>query len=338
MKKVKVEESVGMVLAHDLTQITGEFKGAAFKKGHIIQDEDIERLKDMGKEYIYLLELGDHQIHENQAAVRMARSAGGVGIRFQDPSEGKVNFIAEYDGLLKVDVEMLDKINNIEDVCMAVLHSNTPVAKNQIVAGTRIIPLVTDKSKVEAVEDLCHGKEIIAVKPYRAMRVGAVVTGNEVYYGRIEDRFAKVFQEKVNHYGSTLEKIIYAPDDARLIAEGINKLIEAGCEMVITSGGMSVDPDDVTPDGIRLTGARVVSYGAPVLPGAMLMLAYQGEIPIVGIPGCGMYHKTTIFDLIFPRLLAGETVTKADIARLGHGGLCTHCNPCTYPVCGFGKA
>ncbi len=337
MKKVKVEESVGMVLGHDLTKITEGFKGTAFKKGHIIQAEDIEQLKNIGKEHIYLLELGAHQIHENEAAIRMAEAASGQGIRLQPPSEGKVNFIAAHDGLLKVNVDALREVNSIEEICMAMLHNNTPVLKDQIVAGTRIIPLVADKSKVEAVEAICSRDKIISVKPFKPMKVGAVITGNEVYYGRIEDRFAKVFREKMAQYGAEIVELIYAPDDAQFISNSLKQLMEKGCEAVVTSGGMSVDPDDVTPDGIRLTGAKVVSYGAPVLPGAMFMMAYCGEIPIMGIPGCGMYHKTTIFDLIFPRVLAGETISKADIAMLGHGGLCFRCKECTYPQCSFGK-
>ncbi len=337
MKKVRVEDSVGMVLGHDLTKVVPGFKGTAFKKGHIIREEDIETLKDIGKEHIYLLELRDDQIHEENAAIRMATAAVGQGIRLTDPSEGCVNFIAEHDGLLRVDADLLRRINNVDEVCMAMLHNYTPVTKEQVIAGTRIVPLVTSVDKIEQVEQLCAGKTAVQVKPFRRLKIGAVVTGNEVYYGRIQDRFAPVFGEKMQRYNCTLQEIIYVPDQAELIRDAIMKMLSEGCEAIITSGGMSVDPDDVTPDGIRMTGAQIVRYGSPVLPGSMFMMAYHGEVPIMGVPACGMYNRTTIFDLLFPRVLAGEKISKEDIAELGHGGLCLRCKECIYPKCSFGK-
>lgn len=337
MKKVRVEDSVGMVVGHDMTKVAEDFKGVAFKKGHIIRPEDVEALKNIGKEHIYILELGEDQIHEEEAAIRIAKAASGIGITLSEPAEGKVNLIAAHRGVLKVDVNTLMEINTLEEICLATRHNNTPVEAGEIVAGTRIIPLVGDRSKVEAVEALCQGKKLIEVLPFRSLKVGAVVTGNEVFYGRIQDRFAPVFTEKIKEYGSELVEIRYAPDDANMIKEHIESLIENGCEAIITSGGMSVDPDDVTPEGIRLTGAKVVTYGAPVLPGAMFMMAYKDEVPIMGVPACGMFHRITIFDLIFPQVLAGEKITKGDIARIGHGGLCLRCKTCVYPHCSFGK-
>lgn len=340
MKKMRVEDSIGMVLGHDITKIVpGEFKGPAYKKGYIIKEEDIDILKNIGKEHIYLLELGENQIHENEAAIRLAKAAAGEGIILTEPSEGKVSFKAKYDGLLKVRKELLLEINTIEHISMAALQDNTPVKAGQLVAGTRIIPLVTEKYKVEEVEKSCFGEEaVIRIKPYNKMKFGVVITGNEVYYGRIEDKFAPVFREKISQYGAELVGIKFAPDDGEKIKEAILSHIDEGVSGVITGGGMSVDPDDVTPEGIRLTGAEIISYGAPVLPGAMFMMAYIGDVPIMGLPACGMYHKTTIFDLIFPRILAGERIKRRDIAKLGYGGLCTQCPVCTYPTCHFGKA
>ncbi|MDD2482119.1 MAG: molybdopterin-binding protein [Lutispora sp.] len=340
MKKVRVEDSIGMVLGHDMTKIVpGDFKGPAFKKGHIVTQEDIEVLKNMGKDHIFLLELNEDQIHENEAAVRLANAAAGKGIHLTEPMEGKVSFKAEYDGLLKVRKELLYEINGIEHISMASLQDNTPVKKGQLVAGTRIIPLITERYKVEEVEKSCIGEEaVIQIKPYKKMKLGVVITGNEVFYGRIEDKFAPVFKAKMAEYGAELMDIKFAPDDAEKIKTAILEHIQNGADGVVTGGGMSVDPDDVTPEGIRLTGAEVISYGAPVLPGAMFMMAYLGDKPIMGLPACGMYHKTTIFDLIFPRVLAGERIKKRDIAALGYGGLCTQCKICTYPACHFGKA
>lgn len=340
MRKVRVEDSVGMVLGHDMTKIIpGDFKGAAFKKGHIVTEQDIEVLKSMGKDHIFLLELNENQIHENEAAVRLANATAGIGLELTDPAEGKVSFKAKYAGLLKVRKELLYEINSIEHISLATLQDNTPVQAGQLVAGTRIIPLVTDRYKIEEVEKNCKGEEaVIQVKPYRKMKLGIVITGNEVFYGRIEDKFAPVFKAKIAEYGAELIDIKYAPDDAEKIKTAILEHFEKGADGVVTGGGMSVDPDDVTPEGIRLTGAEVISYGAPVLPGAMFMMAYLGDKPIMGLPACGMYHKNTIFDLIFPRVLAGERIKKRDIAALGYGGLCTQCKICTYPTCHFGKA
>lgn len=339
MKKVRVEDSVGMVLAHDLTRIIpGEFKGAAFKKGYIIRQEDVEVLKDMGKYHIYMLDMGPGQIHENEAAIRLGQAASGIGIKLTEPEEGKVNFKAVYNGLLKIRTDLLHQINMIEHISLATLHDNTLVQAEQVVAGTRIIPLVTDRTHIEEVESVCAGRDLVSIKPFRKMKAGIVICGNEVYTGRLQDRFAPVFEEKLQHYGVELAGLRYAPDEAEFITGTVLELINAGADCIITAGGMSVDPDDVTPEGIRNTGAEVISYGAPVLPGAMFMMAYLGDIPILGVPACGMYHKTTVFDLVFARVLAGERIEKKEIAALGYGGLCTNCKPCRYPYCSFGKA
>lgn len=338
MRQVKVEDSVGMVIGHDMTRIIpGQCKGPAFKKGHIIRKEDIEILKKMGKDHIYILEIKEGQVHEDEAAVRLARAAAGNGIRLTEPSEGKVNFIAEHRGLLKVDVDLLVKVNSYDNISMAMLHNNTPVEKGMVVAGTRVIPLVIDESVIVSIEDLCRDKSVICIKPFKKMRFGAVITGNEVFYGRIEDRFAPVIRNKLEQYEAELVDVRYVKDNAGEISDAILRLIDIGCEAIVTAGGMSVDPDDVTPEGIRRTGARIVSYGAPVFPGAMFLMAYLGEVPIMGIPACGMYHKTTAFDLVLGKVLAGEKIYKSNLAVLGHGGLCLNCKECRFPNCSFGK-
>lgn len=339
MKKVKVEESIGMILGHDLTRIVpGEFKGAAFKKGHIIKAEDIEILKNMGKDNIYIFELGENQIHENEAAIRMARSAAGDNIKLSNPSEGKVSFVSQKHGLLKINKNKLKEINCIEHVSMATLHNNMEVKPEQIVAGTRIIPLMTEIARIQAVEQICEKEAVIQVKAFKKMNIGIIITGNEVYYGRIEDKFAPVLKEKMQYYGCEILSIVYSPDDAENIKKQIEELVNMGVDAIITAGGMSIDPDDVTPEGIRITKANIISYGAPVLPGAMFMMAYKQDIPIMGIPACGMFHKITVFDLVFIRVLTGEKISKQDIAELGYGGLCQNCDSCTYPACSFGKA
>lgn len=338
MKKVNVEEAVGMVLAHDLTKIVpGQFKGAAFKKGHIIKPEDIDMLKDMGKNHINVLELTEDDIHEDDAAIRIGTAISGDGVYTTQPSEGKVTIKAKERGLLKINLEALEEVNDIELIIIATLHNNSLVEKDQSVAGTRIIPLSIEKDKIEKIEEICRELDIISVKELKPLKAGIVVTGSEVYHGRITDKFGPVLEGKVKFYGGTLLGIKYASDDIEMIQESINSFIEEGADIVLTSGGMSVDADDVTPTAIRNTSDRVITYGSPVLPGAMFMLAYKGDTPILGVPACGMYHKTTVLDLILPRIMAEEVLTRKDVTRLGHGGLCLNCEVCRYPVCPFGK-
>lgn len=339
MKKVKVEDSVGMVLAHDLTKIVpGQFKGAAYKKGYIIKSEDIDKLKDMGKNHINVMELSDNDIHEDDAAIRIGTAMSGEGVYTTQPSEGKVTVKAKERGLLKINLEALEAVNDIELIIIATLHNNSVVEKDQAVAGTRIIPLTIEKTKIEKIEEICNELGTIAyVKELKPLKAGIVVTGSEVYHGRITDKFGPVLEEKVRLYGGTPLGVKYASDDSEMIQDTIHAFIEQGADIILTSGGMSVDADDVTPTAIKNISDRVITYGSPVLPGAMFMIAYKGATPILGVPACGMFHKTTVLDLALPRIIAGEVLTRKDITSLGHGGLCLNCKVCHYPICPFGK-
>ncbi|MDN5344380.1 MAG: hypothetical protein PWQ18_491 [Clostridia bacterium] len=342
LQRVRVEESVGTILAHDLTKIVpGEFKGCRFKKGHIVQAEDVAELLQMGKEHLYVLNLGPDEVHEDEAAIRLARAAAGDGdhgLEFSGPREGKVNITAARDGLLKVNLRALQEVNEVADIMLATLHNNYPVITGQVVAGTRLIPLVAPRVVLEKVEAICHrAGNVIHIAPYRRLKVGLITTGSEVYKGRIKDAFGPVVRAKIANYGSEVVKEEIVPDDAGAIQQAIAAMLAAGMEMVVLTGGMSVDPDDVTPEGIRRSGAEVVTYGAPVLPGAMFLLAYLGEVPVMGLPGCVMYYRATIFDLVLPRVLTGERLQRKDIAGLAAGGLCQSCPECRYPACSFGK-
>lgn len=339
MKKIRVEDAVGTVLVHDLTRIVpGECKGPAFRKGYIIKEEDVELLKSMGKNHINVIDLSENQVHENEAAERIANAVAGEGINLQGPVEGKIQLKAKKRGVLNINLEALTEINDIGSLTLATLHNNTLVEQNQAVAATRAIPLVIENEKIEKVEDICKTMgQVVNIKEIKPLSVGIIITGSEVYEGRIKDKFVPVLKEKIKYYGCTLVNILYAPDDREKIEEGIKQLIEEGAEVVLATGGMSVDADDVTPIAIKNVADEVVSYGAPALPGNMLMLAYRGNTAIFGIPGAGMYFKTTSFDLVFPRVLAGERLTKKDITSLAHGGLCLMCKKCIYPACPFGK-
>ena len=340
MKVVPVYEAEGMVLCHDITEIIpGERKGKAFQKGHIIQKEDIEKLLRIGKENIYVWEVDGETLHENDAAMRLAQAVSGDGVRLAEASEGKVELFAATDGLLKVNAQALEKINDIDQVAVATLHSNQLVKAGGKITGCKIIPLVVEQEKLREIEGICaEYHPIVEVKALRPYKVGVVTTGGEVYHGRIHDCFGPVLRDKFAELGSRVVRQIIVPDDIGKIVEAIQTLFTDDVDMIVTTGGMAVDPDDVTPAAIWTAGGRIVSYGAPTLPGAMFMLAYLGKKPVLGLPGCVMYHKSTIFDLVVTRLLAGEELTRQDINKLGYGGLCLTCEECRYPQCGFGKS
>jgi hypothetical protein len=339
MKTIPVEDAVGKVLCHDITQIVpGVFKGRALKKGHIIQQEDVSKLLDLGKAHIYVQDMPNGTIHENVAARRIAEAAVGSGLHLSEPVEGKVDLIASYTGLLSVNVDALSRINAIEDIMFATLHTRQQVGAGQKVAGTRIIPLFTDEQRIEKVERICREYvPLIQVKPFTSVQVGIVTTGSEIYHGRIQDKFGPVLRNKFGALGSKVIEQVFVSDDIGMTVDAIRGLIGKGAQFIAVTGGMSVDPDDQTPASIRAAGGKVVTYGAPVLPGAMFMLAYIDDIPVVGLPGCVMYHRASIFDLVIPPMLAGETMTKADIDHMGHGGYCSNCPECRYPTCSFGK-
>ena len=338
MKKVNVHDAVGMVLCHDITQIIpGEFKGRAFKKGHIIQEEDVEKLLSCGKEHIYVWEYKEGILHENEAAERLRDIVCGDGIDFgEEIKEGKIDFFAKEDGLLKVNEEELLKINSLGEMMVATIHNNTPVKKGEKLGGTRIIPLVIEEEKIKRAEDLIQNK-IMEVKKIYPKKAYMITTGSEVYSGKIQDAFGPAVKRKLKEYNCELVRQVILPDDKERIKAAIKDALDDGAELVMCTGGMSVDPDDMAPTAIKETGADLVTYGSPVLPGAMLLVAYNGDVPILGLPGCVMYNKRTVFDLVLPRVLANEKVTFEDIAKLGHGGFCLDCKVCTFPHCSFGK-
>jgi len=339
-KAIKLKDAVGTKLAHDITEIRpGEFKGPAFRKGHTVCDEDICHLQRLGKNHLYLIDLEEDEIHENEAAAILARALAGEGTVWKDdPREGKIQMLAEQDGLLKVDSDVLADFNMVEEVMCATLHNNTIVKKGEQVAATRAIPLTMKRESIEQAATIAsRNGSVVQVKPFQKTKVGLLVTGSEVYQGLIEDKFAPILTEKVEEMGSEVIALDFAPDDKEMIAGVICSNIEKGCELILLSGGMSVDPDDVTRHGIKLAGATEFHYGAAALPGAMFLLAYLGDVPLLGVPACGLHHRITALDLVLPRVLAGERIGKKDLALLGHGGLCRDCLECSYPSCSFGK-
>lgn len=339
MKTIPVEHAVGTVLFHDVTRIVpGGEKGPAFRRGHVVREEDIPVLLDIGKANLYVFDPADGYVHEDTAAVRLSRAAAGQGIAFSEPGEGKVTLMADHDGLLSIDVEGLEGLNWIRDVSFGTIHGNQRVRKGRVLGGTRVIPLVVPEELLLEAEELCRKRgPVIEVKPFKAARVGVVTTGSEIYHGRIKDGFGPLLRARFDDFGSEVVDQVFVSDQVDTTAEAIVRLVREGADFIAVTGGMSVDPDDQTPAAIRRTGARIVTYGAPTYPGAMFMLAYLDDTPILGLPGCVMYYRASIFDLVVPRILAGEILERRDIVALAHGGFCENCATCRYPACGFGK-
>ena len=337
MKKVPVEKAVGMILCHDITQIVpGKFKGRVFKKGHIIRQEDIERLIKLGKEQIYIWEPKAGEIHEDEAALRIARAVAGENIEYDVPKEGKSTLKSKERGLLKINSELLYKINSIEDISVASFPQNFIVEGGQKLAGVRIIPLTTEEENLIRIEDLCRGKgKVFKIKKYKELKAAIITTGNEIYKKRIQDKFGSVIRKKLEFFKVQYLGQTFCPDDIEEIKEKISYYKKQRADLIILTGGMSVDPDDLTPGAIRKSGAKVVTYGAPVQPGNMFMMAYLGNTVLLGVPACAMYYRTTILDVVLPRIFVGEVLTKEDFIKMGEGGFCLNCEVCHYPQCFF---
>lgn len=340
MKLIKTKEAVGHVLCHDMTQIIrGVTKDARFRKGHIVTEEDIPILLSMGKEYLYVWEKVEGMLHEDEAAEYLRRICQGSSIVSGSPKEGKIELRAETDGLFRVNLEKLLAVNSLGDMTIATRHSLTPVHSGDLLAATRVIPLVIEKSRMEQALLKAGDAPILEILPYIMKTAGLITTGNEVKKGLVQDTFSDVIVEKLREFGIEVKSHVYPGDDESLILDAIDEMRRQKLDLILCTGGMSVDPDDRTPGAIKRSGADIVSYGAPVLPGAMFLLGYYDEgTPVLGLPGCVMYAKTTIFDIVLPRIAAGLRINARDLQILGHGGLCLGCEECRYPECSFGKS
>ena len=342
MREVRVQDAVGMVLCHDITEIVrGERKGARFRKGDVIRAEDVPVLLRIGKEHIYVWEDDPNLLHENDAAAVLRDICQSDYMAASEPKEGKIELTATTAGVFEVNEDALNAVNEIEDVMIATIAQHMPVKVGTKLAGMRVIPLVIDKTVMERVRETAGTEPLLRILPYQKMKVGVVTTGSEVFHGRIKDTFTPVIDAKLRAFGLKVDEHRLSDDGTEHTRAAITELLDAGMDMVLCTGGMSVDPDDRTPAAIKATGARVVTYGAPVLPGAMFLLAYYEkdgrQVPIMGLPGCVMYSPATIFDIILPRVVAGSAWTRREITRRGIGGLCMECKVCHYPVCPFGK-
>ena len=342
MKEIRTVDAVGQILCHDITQIIkDQKKGVLFKKGHVVREEDIPALLSVGKEHLFVWEKKEGMLHENEAAEILYKISAGEHMHGSEIKEGKIELIADCDGLLKIRRDALQAVNSLGEMMIASRHGDFPVRKGDKIAGTRIIPLVIEKEKMDRAEKAAGETPIFSILPFRNKKAGIVTTGSEVQKGLIKDTFTPVLREKLDEYVCSVVGQTTPGDDRKQITEDILNFIREGADLVICSGGMSVDPDDRTPGAIKDTGAEIVTYGAPVLPGAMLLLAYykteDRTVPILGLPGCVMYAKRTVFDLILPRVMADDRICAKEISAYGEGGLCLNCQTCTFPNCGFGK-
>ncbi|MGI6721380.1 MAG: molybdopterin-binding protein [Anaerovoracaceae bacterium] len=339
MKKIKTVDAVGHVLCHDMTRIVpGVKKDAEFRKGHIVTEEDIPMLLSMGKEHLYVWEKDENMLHEDEAAEILCGMCLNEHMTRGQAKEGKIELFADADGLFCVDVPRLNKVNGLGEMMIATRGNNFPVRKGDKLAGTRVIPLVIEKEKMEAARKTAGDEPLLQIKPFGKRRAAMIITGSEVYSGRIEDKFGPAIERKLAEYDTEIIGKVIVGDDPETIADNIKKFIGQGADMILCTGGMSVDPDDTTPTAIKASGAKILTYGAPVLPGAMFLMAYWNDkIPVMGLPGCVMYAKRTIFDLVLPKVMAGVKLELSDITNLGAGGLCLNCDICTYPNCGFGR-
>ena len=337
MKKIRVEDAVGMALCHDITAMRDGFKGAAFKRGHVITPEDIPALLDLGKRTVFVWEENAGEIHEEDAALRMAAMAPVEGAHYTAPSEGKVLLIADKRGMFRVDTALLQQINSIGDITISTLPDHYPVEPGARLASMRIVPLVTKEEQILRAEQLCADKKLLDLRPYQEKKLGVIITGSEIYSGRIQDKFEPVVRAKMKQYPAQILGVTICDDDLDMITSEAKKFLDRGADFLIFTGGMSVDPDDLTPTAIRSLGADIVTHGVPSQPGNMTLVAYLGETAILGVPGAAISLPTTIFDVLLPQIFAGDRITKADLIRLGDGGLCQLCKSCHFPNCTFGR-
>lgn len=337
MKKINVEKAVGLSLCHDITAMRDGFKGAVFKRGHIIREEDIPTMLDVGKRTVFVWEENAGEIHEEDAALRMAAMSSIDNGVFSGPSEGKMLLFAGERGMFRVDRKLLNDINSIGDLTITCLPDHYPVEKGQRMASMRIVPLVTREEQILEAESLCRSRQLFRLLPYKSMKVGIVITGSEVFSGRIKDKFEAVARKKLQKYPAEILGVSICDDELHMLTSAARTYLDAGADILIFSGGMSVDPDDLTPSAIRALGADIISHGVPSQPGNMTLAAYLGDVAILGVPGAAISMPTTVFDVLLPQIFTGDKLTKQDLISLADGGLCQLCKDCHYPNCTFGR-
>ena len=337
MKKVRVEDAVGMTLCHDLTEMRDGFKGPAYRRGHVITAADIPHMLDIGKRTVFVWEENAGEIHEEDAARRMVAMVPVSSAHYTEPSEGKVLLLADQPGMLRVDTELLKQVNSIGDLTISTLPDHYPIQPGMRLASMRIVPLVTKEEQILRAEEMCRRKQLIDLLLYHPRKAGIIITGSEIYHGRIRDKFEAVARAKLAKYPGEVLGAKVCDDDLDMIVGAAREFLAQGADFLIFSGGMSVDPDDLTPTAIRQLGCGIISHGVPSQPGNMTLMAYLDNVPVMGVPGAAISLPTTIFDAMLPQVYTGVKFTKTDLVNLGDGGLCQLCGVCHFPNCTFGR-
>lgn len=337
MKKIRVQDAIGMALCHDITEMNDGFKGVAFKRGHVIREEDVEHMLNIGKRMVFVWEDNAGEIHEDDCARRMAAMAPVAGAHYTEPAEGKVLLFADQRGMFRVNRELLRKIDSIGDITICTLPDHYPVEAGARLASMRIVPLVTQEAQILEAERLCAEEKLLDLRPYQPKKIGVVITGSEVYSGRIKDKFEPVVRGKMKQYPAEILGVTICDDELDMIVDAAKAHLKNGADFLIFTGGMSVDPDDLTPTAVRQLGAEIITHGVPSQPGNMTLVAYLGDVPILGVPGAAIKLPTTVFDVLLPQIFAGDKITKEELIGLGDGGLCQVCKVCHWPNCTFGR-
>ena len=337
MKKISVLDAVGMTLCHDITEMKDNFKGPRFKRGHIIREEDIEILLNLGKKHIFILEENSDEIHEEDAAIRLSKLCKTSNSHFTEVSEGKIQLISDIDGFFTINVDLLKRINSIDDITICSIPNHYNVKKGSRLASMRVIPLFIKERQIIEAEDLCKNNKLFCLHPYNKLNVGAIITGSEIYHGRIKDKFEPIIRNKINNFNGNILDIKICDDNLDMILDTAKEMINKNVDLLIFTGGMSVDPDDLTPTAIKKLGGQIISYGMPSQPGNMTLISYLNDIAIIGIPGAAINRPITTFDVFLPQIFAKIKISKEDLINLGDGGLCQMCEICHYPNCTFGK-
>ncbi|WP_207264222.1 FmdE family protein [Desulfovibrio sp. Huiquan2017] len=341
LRVVPVEQAVGKQVVHDMTGIEpGESKGPITKAGDILGIGDVCRLQRIGKFNVYDGEAlpGDEWVHENDAVKAFAKRMAGPGVTYDpDPEEGKINFFAEYPGMLSIDLDALSRFNLSPDVMLATRHDGSLMPEGKGIAGTRAIPLYISRDRFSRALTALGEGPVLSVLPLKPAKVGILVTGTEVFQGLIEDKFIPIVSSKVIQLGCTVHRTDIVPDERAAITKAAKAMLDSGCDLIVTTAGMSVDPDDVTRAALEDAGLHADHYGVPMLPGTMTLVGKLRNAAIIGVPACALFYKTTAFDVVLPRVLAGQELRRKDLARLGEGGFCMNCKTCSFPKCPFGK-
>jgi len=332
---ISIEDAVGLPLAHDLTQVDAErqTKGARFRRGHLLAPEDLPVLRKMGRLNLSVLDLEEGEVHEDEAARSLADALCGEGLEIEGPEEGRCRLVSTRKGVARFDPEMVKRVNLDREWSFGTCPANAIVKPGSTVAAFRILPLALKRASLErAVRE----SSPFSVRPFLPLGVGLVTTGSEIKAGLVKDAVCGKLLRKLEELGGSFAGQRFCGDGAEEIRESVRELLHAGADIVICTGGMSVDADDRTPEAIRSVADEVLFRGVPAMPGSNLMLARAGESWVVGAPACAAHDERTALDRLLIALFAGLG-EEIDVKNWGIGGLCSRCRVCSFPDCDFAR-